>query len=276
MTDVAPLTVADILNIAVWSGAAGGVIAVGTQITVRQNNVFFAKEPAHPWPVTLMIATHIVMGMGSAVGLLFVLHFLQLLHPDQTVDNVLFLISGCLIAGIAAQRLIPTLTDTLTRQLKMIEKEAEQTREVAEEAFLLTQATATLDPNIPKTDKLKMLSKMRAQLSKTPLDRALIILSGRLYRGLGDLRGAVEVLETFVRNKESAGQIDKDVADALYNIACYYCLEWNKNKSAGTKTKSLDALRRSTQISPENKRDAIDDPDFDCLREEQEFKDIVQ
>src|SRR6185437_14891040 len=118
MDDATPLSVANVLEIAVLSGAAGGIVALGTQVTIRQKDVLFAKEPAHFWPVLAISVTHIVMGMGSAVGLLFILHFLQLLHADQTPDNVLFLVSGCLIAGASAQRLIPTLTDSLTRQLK--------------------------------------------------------------------------------------------------------------------------------------------------------------
>lgn len=275
MSEPTLLTVSDILNIAVWSGAAGGLIAVGTQITIKQKEIMFAKEPVHLWSFLVIVFTHIVMGMGSAVGLLFLFHFLQLLHADQTVDNVVFLISGCLIAGIGAQRLIPALTNSMTEKLNLIEKEAEETKEIVEETALLAKSAATLDPAASITERMKAIDNIKAQLSRTPLDRSLNILLGRLYRRVGDYSGAVGCLELFVKRKEDAGQIDRDLADALYNIACYNSLEWGAKKSQEAKRRALENLRRSAVILPENRNDAKNDADFADLRQDPEFLEIV-
>src|SRR5437763_5025692 len=110
MIDKPPLEVIDILTIAISSGMLGGVVAAFAKIAVEENIILFSGKPAFLRPFFVFLFASVISGAGSAVGLLFALHFLQLLKPDRTVENQLFLISACLIAGIAALRLIPRYT----------------------------------------------------------------------------------------------------------------------------------------------------------------------
>lgn len=87
MQQTALLTVFDILTFAVISGALGGVAYVGSNIKIRTNKILYEDEEAYFWPVLVILIASVVTGAASAVGLLFVFHFLQLLKPDATVTK---------------------------------------------------------------------------------------------------------------------------------------------------------------------------------------------
>src|ERR1700733_6358222 len=106
MQQITPgLDLSDILTLAIFSGAFGGLVYVCTKISVRNGVVIYdAQGPAAFWPTILLLLTSVITGAASAICLLFLFHFLQLLKTDNTVDNKVFLISASLIAGIAAVR----------------------------------------------------------------------------------------------------------------------------------------------------------------------------
>ena len=83
---------------------------------------------------------------------------------------------------------------------------------------------------------------------------------------LKDRDRAIKILEEFRDNKLKAGLRDRDTADALFNIACYYCREIDGVRPQGWEDKALTLLRESIRIAPANAADAREDRDFDPLR----------
>jgi tetratricopeptide (TPR) repeat protein len=266
----------EILAIAAKSGAFGGLVYVCANVSVKGRNILFLKEAAFFWPMMLITGVSIIAGAGSGIGLLFALHFLQLLKDDKTPDNILFLISGCAIAGMAAQRLIPSYTRSLESKISSLEYTAEQSKEAAKDASVLTEAQAAMAVAATRNDKIVAIGKLDEQIAKTPLDRKLIILRGRLLRRINDLPRAIASLEEFVRRKKEAGQKDTDYADVLYNIACYHAQEWSGKKTPEYREKALSNLRESVSIAPSNARDAREDQDFQDLYQDAEFVAITK
>jgi uncharacterized Ntn-hydrolase superfamily protein len=77
----------------------------------------------------------------------------------------------------------------------------------------------------------------------------------------GDLDGALSAARRAV-------EINPTLPEALYDLACYYSL-------SGMKAEALETLGQSLALSPEFKKMARDDPDFEALREDEGFKAIV-
>jgi tetratricopeptide (TPR) repeat protein len=269
------LTVSDVLYLAVISGALGGLVYVCTKINIRRNLVMFDGEPAFIWPLVAMFSASIVLGAASAVCLLFLFYFLQLLKADSTVQNEVFIISSSLIAGIAAQRLIPRYTRSLESKLDAIDRATEETREVAEETNIITKAQGALNANAPLTQRLEAVELLKGLLVRSPLDRTATIYLGRLYRRLDRLGDAISTLEEFITKKEQVQQLDKNYADVHYNRACYYAQIWAHEQDEKSKKNALESLGRAIQYSPENKKDAAADEDFESLRKTEEFQKLI-
>lgn len=88
-----------------------------------------------------------------------------------------------------------------------------------------------------------------------------------------DLGSALAALDRFLKAKAERGESDdKDYADALYNRACYKLKLWESTKREEYKHQAYEDLKRSIEISPENKVDAQNDEDLKPLREEGMFK----
>jgi len=269
------LTAPDIRRLAAASGAAGGLVFVVSNIKLRFGELRFLEDRVQPRPLILFGICSILSGAGSAVALLFVLHFLQLLKTDDSADNTLFLASACLIAGIAAQRLIPRYTDALEQKVDSLARLNEQTREIAEETSLIAKAQSALRRDSPSTDKLKVADLIRQKLRGAPMDRTLTMYLGRLLRHGGQINLAIDELTKFIQRKESRGEFDKDYADVLYNLACYHAVEAKVKQSAEHRAKALDYLKKSVAVLPSNKKDAGEDGDFDALHQDHEFLNII-
>ena len=111
------------------------------------------------------------------------------------------------------------------------------------------------------------LSKYRTQF---PLNRRLHITLGRVYRTKGDYDSAIRVLELFARRKRGAKELDLDLSDALFNIACYYSLQLGQAQEPSKQAiikKALKAIKESLEICPENMDDVREDSDLKALWE---------
>jgi hypothetical protein len=123
---------------------------------------------------------------------------------------------------------------------------------------------------IPQARIDQLIRLLDGYRSRRPLHRKLNIVLARLYgEGKGDFDNAIGVLQTFIENKNKAGQNDLDVADAYFNMACYYSqmmagLTNGQLKAAGDD--AVKALSNSFKIAPENAKDALTDPDLENLR----------
>lgn len=144
-------------------------------------------------------------------------------------------------------------------------------------AFTSMESTAT------GLDRIRAIQKLKEIRQKNPFSREITIFLGRLNRYMGDLDAAIACLSEFLTEKQNVGQSgDKDYADVLYNRACYFALnaaKLGKTQAAEVeqmKERAYNDLMDSVTISPENKTDVKDDPDFDSLKSEGRFQTIIQ
>jgi len=94
------------------------------------------------------------------------------------------------------------------------------------------------------------------------LHRRLHIQLGVLYKKVGDLDTAIDILTGFINRKKERGEIDIHTADALYNRACYYALQFAHSGNLARKAMALADLKASLNISPPNREVAKKDDDF--------------
>jgi tetratricopeptide (TPR) repeat protein len=116
------------------------------------------------------------------------------------------------------------------------------------------------EPNPASIKELESLAQeLEQQRQQSPLSRRTNILLGNVYRNLGQLSNAIAVLSQYIDNKARSNQRDVDLADALYNRACYFAL-------SGDPTRALIDLRASIDLNPENEQYADKDPDLSSIR----------
>ena len=128
-----------------------------------------------------------------------------------------------------------------------------------------TLAIEALREGAPKSELEDALKGMQAL--NMPYDRTVTIIVGRIYKALGNLSAGIESLSDFLRLHPN--ETSSDVADVLYNRACYKAL-------LGDSDGAFEDLNRSLSLSPENRESALQDPDFNPIKTDHRWlSDIV-
>ena len=165
------------------------------------------------------------------------------------------------------------LADQATRGLEEAVGEIDALREVDRDVN-----TAMLELGDPAQEKVhsvgyveQLIKILENHLRRFPLQRRLNLVLARLYyEGEKRIDKAVEVLVSFIGRKKAANQSDRDLADAYFNLACYYSKMMgaasDDNARKGLEAKALGALEESIQILPKNAEDVTTDPDLDDFR----------
>lgn len=97
----------------------------------------------------------------------------------------------------------------------------------------------------------------------------LIFATSRLYNTVGMEYYSQNDYEKSIEFFQKAVNLDDQYAQAFFNMASVYSLIQQKDKS-------LENLKKSIEIDSETfKKKAKEDPDFDLIREEEEFKEMV-
>jgi hypothetical protein len=126
----------------------------------------------------------------------------------------------------------------------------------------------------------QLINLLEEHRKKFPLKRKLNIVLARLYaEGKGELDKSIEVLNQFVEIKRTARELDEDLADALWNIACNYSSKLGGADGSGRKeigAKALKALKQSLELVPSYAKDVETDPDLKPLRDATDFADAVR
>lgn len=104
-----------------------------------------------------------------------------------------------------------------------------------------------------------------------PIDELMRLLNiQRCYSALfaaarlrqsGDLVGAIS-------QAKKAVEINPGLAEAVYDLACYYSI-------AGMKDEAIGTLRKAIGLAPGFKQMAKDDPDFEGIRDDLGFREVV-
>lgn len=112
-------------------------------------------------------------------------------------------------------------------------------------------------------------------LQERPLWRALVsdgcthALShlGQLYIEAGQPEKSLEMLEKIMEDLQSLDESHKWQGTIIYNLACGYA-------TAGKSEKAIELLKESLQLNPELIGWSTHDPDFNSVREMEEYKNL--
>lgn len=184
------------------------------------------------------------------------------------------------------------VSSQLVNQLRQTQQAVLEARQEAEEAISNTEegkivAEATERIQALQEDKAKVLEsdvqsiigKLENWRSREPYDRRPTIYIGRLLRWQGRYAYAAKSLEKFIDYKRQRREFDEDYADVLYNKACYLAIDSAQAPDPGAKeqclTGALEALEESIKYNSSNARDAWQDGDFDSIRDDAKFLNLV-
>jgi|ERR1700733_2260746 len=286
MPDISPLSSFDIADVVSLGGALGGVVDFCRQLSAEgsiRKKTFVVKYDKTPLGVSsafVYLATSVIIGVGGAFGVQFLLIMLKSFSPNHETSNELLIFSISIIAGIGARSLIPRISDRLQEQLFKVQQEAEAAvsgakdatriaNEIRTESTEFNRIVSTLRAEAPESEVDDAIRKLEGFLREsekhgpTSDERTETIWLGRLYKKKGNYRDAVRALQRFLTRKEGRQERDKDYADVLYNKACYLSLDKRFDEA-------LAALRETFALSPSNKEDARGDRDFQGLRDDPE------
>lgn len=141
--------------------------------------------------------------------------------------------------------------------------------------------TALVGPAVQPSDLEMAVKELRRVRERLPADRMLNIFLGRLYKRMGDYGSAIAVLSQFIELKrsEDTPEAKKDVADALYNRACYAVLRMAQLPAAQADEAKANAYRdlaESFSLSTVNRADARRDTDFTAIGKDEQFRSLVE
>jgi tetratricopeptide (TPR) repeat protein len=208
----------------------------------------------------------------------------NVLGANGSSEDLLVFGSFCLLAAITSRKFIQSLSDKVLREIDEARQETAAFKVQVTKSDAWTAAIAASSARgtfLDREHALQMLRAAKEALGNDGLvDRQIHITMGRLQRLLGRYNEAVNMLTGFIQEKERRKQIDADLGDAYYNRACYHLVMSSEAKVAGDKTRekehAYEDLSKAISINKENKRDAIQDEDFESIREEPRFRELVE
>ncbi len=95
----------------------------------------------------------------------------------------------------------------------------------------------------------------------------MAIYLSRTLRLLGRYHESIKVLDAFIKTNKN----ENDLADAYYNMACYYSIWYGDIKDPQIKKRSIEALKKSISHDPQKKDLVVKDEDFFSIKSDQEF-----
>jgi hypothetical protein len=288
-------------------GAVGGIAECLTHLKLSATGLMFDGAKADREAFRSFVRVSAWIGLAGAVGVLFVFVATRWWQEESKTDSLpLFVLTLSVAAGFGARRLLPHLTRRLEQQIKevgdeakdakvesgiaqQVAKEAEGKAEQAkEEAFvsqIIARSLATLNEGekAPPNEVFECIEAIGGLLGRRPMHRTANIVLGRLLNAAGDLVGAIDALDRFIEAKNSSGQLDGDLADALFNRACYHVKVWQEAGAEPSadglkyrKQRALEDLKESFKLKPKNIHDAQTDPDLKPLWQDHEFLALIQ
>ncbi len=249
------------LLIAAIAGGLGGLVSgVGALVEGGKEDGHYVVVKGVS--VQMFIFGRCVVGIGGAAAILLAALSVNKFTGSSDVD-LLALTALCFVAGSIGYRLLPMVAAQLEKRLGEVEKKADRAAKTAKEGADLASVTSTVLVALQLLDRNEELiaivdrtiGELETLSGKFPQERALHIVLGRLYAvKKHDYDKAIAVLRKFIRKKGKAK--DKDVADALFNIACYISLklaqETNEDKKAALGEEGTKALADCLAIVPGN------------------------
>ncbi len=147
-------------------------------------------------------------------------------------------------------------------------------------AALIESALADLRRDPPLDSSLDQdIHELEPLVGRSPTDRRLHIVLGRLYDYFCRYDKSIPLLTSFLEAKKAKGETtDQDVADVLYNRACSRSLKSaaaSGEERERLQKQALDDLRKSIELLPPNRGEAACDRDFKPMTAFDEFTRLV-
>jgi len=182
---------------------------------------------------------------------------------------------------------IENLRGLREREVRILQEEVNRIQDRMNYATRV--AIATMVSNFPLDQKvverlqqesIKGLLELRQGNYGT--DEFVNLRLARLYRASKQLPSAERAITSFIERKQRSGEGDDRVIEkAYYNRACYRSLQWAAT-TAGQKERDRFAagieadLREAISLSQENKEIAKGDSDFDAVKNEPWFQQLIK
>ncbi len=240
-----------------------------------------------------------LIGIAGAFGVVLIGFWVGKINAETKVLNQLFLISFSLIGGTISYKILPKIGTKLEEQLQLKLDETKRevtdtvdkkTAEATDYSAAMTSADTALTTQ--KMFDFKLAIEMLENIkSKFPINRSLNVKLGHLYKKIKNYNNAIIVNKNFIDelNKEHSTigknpHYIQDSADSYFNIACYHVLKakdvsekhGNPEEIATLVKEALEAFKISVELLPSNRHDAIEDEDFDFIRDNEEFKELIK
>lgn len=309
--DFIPLII--ICAIIIVAGIVGGIAStfvenlfeIDTTIkkTAPSTKSHFEKMFLWFWNVLFLIKKYIVqrglIGVIGAVAANFSFFLVDKINMTNAPENLFFIACLSVLGGAFSKRVlygvqieIDKKLNNIKRENKKIEGDVKESIKQSTLSKVLSETTTALK-TLNLSDIENALQSIIKIYPNNKTDRLLNIHYGCLYRRKADeikkteeriklYDIAIITLRNFIENIQNSERdiniIEKNIADALYNIACYHTLkiELQPDDKSRLITEITESLTESCNLSHENKLFAVNEEDFKIIKEDDFFKEIVK
>jgi len=286
----------DVLLCFALSGAFGGVlgaIQVADISTLLRSSLSAHWTPFRAYNVTLALVIGALGGIGGAIAAMLVMALdSKIAIPVQDTHRLIYIGMGT-VAGFLGFKLLGKIAERVGTWLeieKEVKKQVErstteiiaQERKRADELIsAITKALAAQEPHASErvvADAVAALERVRGE---APDNRTAAMMLGWLYASKqNDIKKAIAVLtDALGAMKARRTEEPQNVADVLYNRACYFyrlAEGAQEAEKSNLKASMYKDLEDSVRLKPENAQDALNEPhDFENVKSDAEFRRLV-
>lgn len=225
------------------------------------------QVPIKGTTIQLGFVGDLLAGMATSYGVLFLVDSFVGESVDMTkLHELLRLISLSILSGFAGITLLSKaskqFSENISNRLSKIDaqnKNIQQELKAAQLRDIETQAEFFL-----REKKYEQaIYACDEMLGIEPNSDLALILKGKAFRLKGKLADAKGLLDTVIKRNPNN-------ARAYYNRACYRCLQ--KEPIADI----LSDLAKAIEIRASYKKFALDDPDFDTIKNDADFQNAIK
>lgn len=245
-----------IFSTIVISGGFGGFV-----FGLHTGNAYKLRLPITGKTIELGFVGDILVGIAASVTIFFVAGALFGLQVKENFTNECFIkmVALGVVSGFAGIRVLTGMSSKLMERISEIDERIDQVEKVDRIAELIRQADFLLSNN---PDRAKIIYD-KALLIDSKSEPAKIGLAKSLRR-LNRIKDAISILSEVI-------ELNPNAERAYYNRACYKHLSQEYNKED-----ILRDLQKAVSLFDFYREYALDDVDFKDLREDPDFKRILQ
>lgn len=217
-------------------------------------------------------------GAASSFAVIVICKGLGLIFENTDPFSQAFKLYGLtFVSGFFAMRLLPCFGSMMEKRMgeltqRLTDSDRRHEEEMRRESLLKRAEIALGRRN--RLDLQNAIACIEDAILESPGDRTLNIYCGRLYRELKEYSKAVDVLRKYCkhltagRTKSTLSEEQKRaLAVAMFNIACYLCLEYEGSKKESLLSEARTTLKESFEFDTRYENCWKEDKDLKTLAE---------